>query len=228
MAKDKPEEKAKGGKPEKSAKKASQKPEKGGEAGAEAKAKPKKAPAGPVPVPRLQKKYAADIVPALMSKFGISNRLAVPRLEKIVVSMGVGKAIENKKRLEQAQKDMSTITGQRSVATLAKQSISGFKLRQGMPIGCRVTLRRSRMYEFLDRLISIVIPRIRDFRGLSPKSFDGRGNYNMGLSEQVVFPEVNIDNVEFVQGMNVTFAVSGGSDVLSHELLSQFGMPFRQ
>lgn len=231
MAKDKDEAKPHGGKadkPEKAQKKAP-KPEKGAEAAGEAKGKKgEKADRGPIPVPRLQTKYVTEIVPALMAKFGLTNRMAIPRLDKIVVSMGVGKAIENKKRLEAAQKDMGVITGQRPVTTLAKQSISGFKLRQGMPIGCQVTLRRQRMYEFLDRLISIVIPRIRDFRGLSPKSFDGRGNYNFGLNEQVVFPEINIDTVEFVQGMNVTFAITGGSDVMSHELMTQFGMPFRQ
>jgi large subunit ribosomal protein L5 len=142
--------------------------------------------------------------------------------------MGVGRAVENRKVLDAVAKDLSMVTGQKPLLTRAKKSVSGFKLRQGMPIGCVVTLRGRRMYEFMDRLVSVVIPRIRDFRGLNPEGFDGRGNYNMGITEQIVFPEIRIDEVEFVQGMNVTFAIRGGSDEESLELLRMFGMPFRR
>ena len=177
---------------------------------------------------RLKEKYHADIVPQLMKKFGLTNRLAAPRIEKITVNMGVGKATENKSRLEKASKELAQITGQKPAIRRARRSVAGFKLREGNPIGCKVTLRGDRMYEFLDRLISIAIPRVRDFRGLPPKSFDGRGNYSMGFTEQIVFPEINIDSVEFVQGMDVTFTISGGQDNHSFELLRLFGMPFRQ
>ena len=176
---------------------------------------------------RLQEKYRESVVPSLMERFEIANVMAVPRLEKITVNMGVGEATENKKFLEEAAKDLSIITGQKARINAARRSVSGFRLREGTPVGCMVTLRGKRMYEFLDRLISIVIPRIRDFRGLSPRSFDGRGNYSMGLSEQIVFPEIDLDSVEHTQGMNVTITIRNGTDERSFELLKGLGMPFR-
>jgi len=177
---------------------------------------------------RMLEKYRQEIRPAMLEKFGYKNRMAVPQMTKIVVSMGVGRAVDNRKILDIVAKDLSTITGQKALLTRAKISVSGFKLRQDMPIGCLVTLRGRRMYEFFDRLVSVVIPRIRDFRGLNPEGFDGRGNYNMGLTEQIVFPEIKIDEIEFVQGMNITFVIRGGSDEESLELLRMFGMPFRR
>jgi large subunit ribosomal protein L5 len=176
---------------------------------------------------RLIEKYQKDVVPELIKKFKFKNKLSVPKIQKIVVNMGVGKAVENKKLIEEAVRHLSVITCQKPLVTKAKKAISGFKLRQGQAIGCKATLRGKRMYEFLDRLISIVLPRIRDFRGLSPKSFDGRGNYTLGITEQAVFPEINIDTVETVQGMDVTFVISGNSDEQSRELLKLIGMPLR-
>ena len=176
---------------------------------------------------RLKNKYAEEVVPALMERFSIENRMAVPRLDKITVNMGVGQATENRKFLEDASRDLGVITGQKPKINAARRSVSGFRLREGNAIGCMVTLRGRRMYEFLDRLISIVIPRIRDFRGLSPRSFDGRGNYSMGLSEQIVFPEIDLDSVEHTQGMNVTITIKNGTDETSFELLKGLGMPFR-
>ncbi len=175
---------------------------------------------------RLLEKYQQQVVSQLMEKFVYKNKLAVPKIQKIVVNMGVGRAIDNKKLIEEATKHLSIITGQKPLITKAKKAISGFKLRQGQAIGCKVTLRGKRMFEFLDRLISVVLPRIRDFRGLSPKSFDGRGNYTLGLTEQIVFPEISVDTVEFVQGMDITLAISGKSDEQSCELLKLLGMPF--
>ncbi len=177
---------------------------------------------------RLNEKYFKEIRPRMKERFGYKNDLAVPRLEKITLSMGVGKAIENAKRIDAAQRDLGKIAGQKPLATQAKKSIANFKLRGGMKIGCKVTLRGSRMYEFFDRLISLVIPRIRDFRGLSARSFDGRGNYSMGLSEQIVFPEISIDDVEFVQGVNITFTIKNSTDEESLALLDMFGFPFRR
>lgn len=177
---------------------------------------------------RLLDQYKEKVVPELMSQFGYTNVMAVPRLTKIVVNMGVGEASDNKKRLEDVVRDLATITGQKPLTTRAKKSVSAFKLRQGMDIGCKVTLRGKRMYEFMDRLISLAMPRIRDFRGFNPKSFDGRGNYSMGLTEQTVFPEINIDKVEFTQGMDITFVISGGNDDASRELLRLLGFPFRR
>jgi len=162
-----------------------------------------------------------------MEKLGQTNRLAVPRLTKIVVSSGLGAALENKKIIEEALKAIATITGQQPAVTRSRKSVAGFKLREGSVIGCKVTLRGQRMYEFLDRLISLALPRIRDFRGLSPNSFDGRGNYNLGISEQIVFPEIDMDSIEFTIGMNITIVATGGSDEQSLELLREFGMPFR-
>lgn len=177
---------------------------------------------------RLLEAYKNQVAPELMTQFGYKNRLAAPRLLKITVNMGVGKATENKKRMEDAVRDLSTITGQKPLVTRAKKSVSAFKVRQGAEIGCKVTLRGKRMYEFLDRLISLAAPRIRDFRGFNDKAFDGRGNYTLGLAEQTVFPDINIDKVEFVQGMDITFTISGASDEASRELLRRLGFPFRR
>lgn len=177
---------------------------------------------------RLKQKYFDEIVPKLMERFGIENRMAVPRLNKIVVNRGVGKALETSKRLDEATKEMAQITGQAAAITRARKSISNFKLRENNAIGCKVTLRRDRMYEFLDRLIGVVIPRIRDFRGLPATSFDGRGNYSMGLADQIVFPEIKIDDVEFIQGMDVCFQINNSNDEQSFALLSEFGFPFRR
>ena len=177
---------------------------------------------------RLLEKYKSEILPALMQRFGKTNALSAPRLQKIVVSMGLGKALDEKERLDAALKDLATVTGQQPVITKAKRSISGFKLRQGMNVGCFVTLRGPRMYEFLDRLINVAIPRIRDFRGLNPEAFDGRGNFNLGLGEQIVFPEIPVDKVQHIQGMNIALVVSNATDEESRELLTQLGMPFRR
>ena len=166
-------------------------------------------------------------MPALSKQLAIENTLAVPRLVKVVISMGVGKAIENKARIDHAIRDLSSLAGQKPIVTKGRRSISGFRLREQMPIGLCVTLRRERMYEFLDRLIGIVIPRIRDFRGL-PRKMDGRGNYSFGLSEQSVFPEIPLDKVEFVQGMNVTIVTSARTDAEAEALLEKLGMPFRR
>jgi len=195
--------------------------------GATAVAEEPKAPARPAVPPRLLLKYKQEVHLQLQSKFRIENRFAVPRITKIVVNMGLGKSIENKNRTEHALRDLGAITGQKAVVTKARKSIAGFKLRKDMPIGAMVTMRRERMYEFLDRLISIVIPRIRDFRGL-PKKFDGHGNYSMGLSEQAVFPEVNLDTLEFVQGMQITICTSAPNDEQAFELLDLMGLPFRK
>jgi large subunit ribosomal protein L5 len=177
---------------------------------------------------RLQERYQKEIVKRLSDRFGRKNLLSLPRLQKIVVNMGVGKALQDKSRMEQAAEQLTQITGQRAQITKAKKAVSGFRLREGNEIGCRVTLRGQRMYEFLDRLISIALPRIRDFRGVNPKSFDGHGNYSMGLAEQVVFPEIDPDKVTFTQGMDVTFVTSTDNDDEARELLRAFGMPFRE
>jgi large subunit ribosomal protein L5 len=177
---------------------------------------------------RLLDRYRNEITRQLAEKLGRKNLLSLPRLQKIVVNMGVGKALQEKSRMEQAAEQLTQITGQRAVVTRAKQAISGFRLRQGNEIGCKVTLRGRRMYEFLDRLIAIALPRIRDFRGVNPKSFDGHGNYSLGLSEQLVFPEIDPDKVNFTQGMDITFVTSTNSDDEARELLRSFGMPFRE
>jgi large subunit ribosomal protein L5 len=177
---------------------------------------------------RLMDRYNEEIVPQLSKKLGRENRLSLPRLQKIVVNMGVGKALQDKNRIEQSAEQLSQITGQRANVTKARKAISGFRLREGQEIGCRVTLRSRRMYEFLDRLISIALPRIRDFRGVNPKSFDGNGNYSLGLSEQMVFPEIDPDKVTFTQGMDITFVTSTRKDDEARELLRAFGMPFRE
>src|SRR5687768_12104507 len=177
---------------------------------------------------RLLDRYKQEILPRLAEKLGRTNAHSLPKLQKIVVNMGVGKALQDKNRMQQAAEQLTQITGQRAQVTKAKVAISGFRLREGNEIGCRVTLRGRRMYEFLDRLISVALPRIRDFRGVNPKSFDGNGNYSLGLTEQMVFPEIDPDKVNFTQGMDVTFVIKGRSDDESRELLRAFGMPFRE
>ena len=177
---------------------------------------------------RLQERYSKEIVGRLAERLGRTNRHSLPRLQKIVVNMGVGKALQDKNRMKEAAEHLAQITGQRPQVTKARLAVSGFRLREGNEIGCRVTLRGQRMYEFLDRLISIALPRIRDFRGVNPKSFDGHGNYSLGLSEQAVFPEIDPDKVTFTQGMDVTFVTSTNNDDEARELLREFGMPFRE
>lgn len=177
---------------------------------------------------RLKDLYKSKIVPELIKEFDYKNPMAVPRMEKIVISMGVGKATQDKKFLELAKKDMMMITGQIPLVCKAKKSVSNFKLREGNEIGLKVTVRHGRMYEFMDRLISLAIPRVRDFRGLSPKSFDGRGNYSMGLAEQSVFPEINPAKIEFQQGVNIAFITTANTDEEAMKMLSLFGMPFRE
>jgi len=176
---------------------------------------------------RLKDRYQSEIRPTLKDEFGYANAMEVPELKKISINMGIGKARENPKHLEDAARDLGTISGQKAVVTKARRSIAQFHLREGYPVGCRVTLRGRRMYEFLDRLISVAVPRIRDFRGL-PDRLDGRGNYSMGLNDQVVFPEVNADRVEYSQGMTITMTISGGRDEVSKRLLEKFGLPFRR
>ena len=178
--------------------------------------------------PRLHKKYEDEIVKAMTEKFGYTNAMQVPKLEKIVLNMGVGEATQDKKKVEQAANEMTQIAGQKAVVTKAKKSIAQFKLREGMPIGCKVTLRRERMFEFLDRFVTIALPRVRDFRGLSDKSFDGRGNYATGLKEQLIFPEISYDKVDNVRGMDVIIATSANTDDEARELLRLFGFPFPQ
>ncbi|HKX92116.1 MAG TPA: 50S ribosomal protein L5 [Sphingomicrobium sp.] len=186
----------------------------------------KKAAKDPNYAPRLKKDYDERIVGEMTKKFGYKNRLEVPRLEKIVINMGVGEATQDKKRVETAAAEMQQIAGQRPVITKAKKSIAQFKLREGMPIGCKVTLRRDRMFEFLDRLVTIALPRVRDFRGLNPKSFDGRGNYALGLKEQIVFPEINYDQIDTVRGMDVIITTTAKTDEEARELLRLFNFPF--
>ena len=176
---------------------------------------------------RLLEKYKEQIVPGMMERFNYGNKLEVPKLIKIVVNMGIGRARENKKVLDDGVKHLATISGQQPAITKARKSVAGFKLRKGDPIGCKVTLRGKMAYEFLDRLISIVLPRIKDFRGLPTEAFDGRGNYTLGISELAVFPEINIDDIEFVQGMDITVVLSGKSNEQSCESLRLFGVPFR-
>ncbi|MEQ8312458.1 MAG: 50S ribosomal protein L5 [Sphingopyxis sp.] len=176
--------------------------------------------------PRMRKLYDDKIVKAMTDKFGYKNAMEVPKIEKIVLNMGVGEATQDKKKVEAAAAEMELIAGQKPVVTRAKKSIAQFKLREGMPIGCKVTLRRERMYEFLDRLITIAMPRIRDFRGVSAKSFDGRGNYAMGLKEQIIFPEINYDRIDQVRGMDVIVTTTARTDEEARELLKLFGFPF--
>jgi len=179
-------------------------------------------------VNRLKKRYQAEVVPALMKEFGFKNVMQVPRLEKVTLNMGLGEAVQNAKMLDAAVEELSAISGQRPVITRAKKSIAGFKLRENAAIGCMVTLRRSRMWDFADRLISVALPRVRDFRGISPKAFDGRGNYTLGIREQIVFPEVNYDKVDKINGMNVTFVTTAKTDEHGRALLRGLGMPLRK
>ena len=177
---------------------------------------------------RLRDTYESDIKVAMIKKFGYKNVMQVPRLEKIVLNMGVGEARENAKILESAVKDMTEISGQKPVITKAKKSVANFKLREGMPIGCKVTLRGERMYEFADRLINLALPRVRDFRGVSADSFDGRGNYALGIKEQIIFPEIEYDKVDKVRGMDIIFVTTARTDEEARELLRLFGMPFKK
>ena len=179
-------------------------------------------------VPRLQEKYSNEVVQAMMEKFSYKNIMEVPKLEKIVVNMGVGEAKDNPKVLEAATADMQLITGQKPVLTRAKKSIANFKIRENMPIGCKVTLRKQKMYEFADKLMNIALPRVRDFRGVSDKAFDGRGNYSLGIREQLIFPEVEYDKIDKVRGMDIIFVTTAKTDEEARELLRFLGMPFAQ
>ncbi len=178
--------------------------------------------------PRLQSVYEKEIVPALQKQFGYANPMQIPVLEKIVINMGVGEAVADQKQAQAAADELAMIAGQKPVITRAKKAEAGFKIREGLAVGCRVTLRKQRMYEFLDRFVTIAMPRIRDFRGINPKSFDGRGNYNMGLKEQIVFPEINYDKVAMVRGMDITFVTTAKTDNEAQALLEGFNMPFRK
>lgn len=178
-------------------------------------------------MPRLKERYLKEIVPKMMKEFSYKNVMEVPKIEKIVLNVGLGEAIQNIKLLDAAQKELGAITGQKAVITKAKKSIASFKLRKGTPIGCKVTLRGKIMYEFLDRFINIALPRIRDFKGVAGKSFDGRGNYNIGIKEQFIFPEVEYDKVEMVHGLDITVCTTAKTDKESKALLRYFGMPFR-
>ncbi len=177
---------------------------------------------------RLMEMYKTEIMPTLSKELGISNPLAIPKLTKVVISMGVGAALQEKKRMEAAVNDLTKIAAQKPLVCKAKKSVSNFKLREGYEIGCMVTLRGRRMFEFVDRFINFAVPRTRDFRGLNPTSFDGRGNYNMGIADQSIFPEIDIDRLEFQQGMNITFVTSAQSDADAKRLLDMLGMPFRK
>lgn len=212
MAKDKEQKKEKAPKPEK-------------ESG-EAKEKKEAKPQEPVVPPRLWVHYKKEVVGQLMKRFQYKNIMQVPKLEKIAVNIGVGKATQDPKMLDVAVKELETIVGQKPVITKAKKSISNFKLRENLPIGCRVTLRQARMYEFLDRLINVALPRVRDFRGLPDKSFDGHGNYTLGIKEQIIFPEIDVDKVSRITGMDITLVTTAKTDVEAYELLKALGMPF--
>ncbi|MCL6572195.1 MAG: 50S ribosomal protein L5 [Bacillus sp. (in: Bacteria)] len=177
---------------------------------------------------RLKEKFIKEVTPALMSKFNYKSVMEVPKLNKIVINMGVGDAVANAKALDIAVEELATITGQKPVVTRAKKSIAGFRLREGMPIGAKVTLRGTRMYEFLDKLVSVSLPRVRDFRGISKKAFDGRGNYTLGIKEQLIFPEIDYDKVSKVRGMDIVIVTTANTDEESRELLTQFGMPFQK
>ncbi|MGB5696120.1 MAG: 50S ribosomal protein L5 [Polyangiales bacterium] len=177
--------------------------------------------------PRLRKKYQEEVVPQLMKEFGLKNVMQVPKLERIVINMGLGEAVQNAKLVETAAEELSAISGRKPIVTRAKKSIASFKLREGMPIGVMVTLRRAQMYDFLDRLISLALPRTRDFKGISPKAFDGRGNYTLGIREQIVFPEINYDRIDRIKGMNVTLVTTAKTDEQGRALLKSLGMPFR-
>ena len=175
---------------------------------------------------RLKDKYVAEIAPALQEKFAITNVMTIPKIEKITINIGLGEAVDNPKALDGAVDDITRIAGQKPVVTRAKKSIAGFKIREGMPIGVKVTLRGDRMYEFIDRLFNVALPRVRDFHGVSDKSFDGRGNYSLGLTEQLIFPEIDYDNVNRVRGLDIVIVTTANTDEEAHELLAQLGMPF--
>ena len=177
---------------------------------------------------RLQETYQKEIIDGMVKKFGYKNIMQVPKIEKIVINMGIGEAKENSKVLDAAMNDLAIISGQKPVTTKAKNSIANFKIREGMPIGCKVTLRGSRMYEFLDRLINLALPRVRDFRGVNPDAFDGRGNYALGIKEQLIFPEIEYDKIDKVRGMDVIIVTTAATDEEARELLAQFGMPFKK
>jgi large subunit ribosomal protein L5 len=177
--------------------------------------------------PRLRKKYKEEIVPQLMKDFSFRNIMQVPKLERVIVNMGLGEAVQNAKLIESAVEELMAITGRKPIVTRAKKSIASFKLREGMPIGVMVTLRGEQMYDFVDRLVSIALPRTRDFKGISPKAFDGRGNYTLGIREQIVFPEINYDKIDRIKGMNVTFVTTAETDEQGRALLKSLGMPFR-
>ena len=177
---------------------------------------------------RLKETYQNEIVDAMIKKFGYKNIMEVPKLDKIVINMGVGEAKENAKILESAMKDLEIIAGQKPITTKAKNSIANFKIREGMPIGCKVTLRGEKMYEFLDRLVNLALPRVRDFRGVNPNAFDGRGNYSMGIKEQLIFPEINYDQVDMIKGMNIVFTTTAKTDEEAQALLELLGMPFEK
>ncbi len=177
---------------------------------------------------RLQDRYEKEIIPAMMEKFGYTNIMQVPRLEKIVINMGVGEAKDNQKVLESAVNDLTLISGQKPILTRAKKSVANFKIRENMALGCKVTLRKAKMYEFADKLMSIALPRVRDFRGISAKSFDGRGNYSLGIKEQLIFPEIEYDKIDKVRGMDIIFVTTANTDEEARELLRFLGMPFAQ
>ena len=179
-------------------------------------------------VPRLKKQYKEQIIPALKEKFQYKSIMQVPKIEKIVISQGVGAAVADKRLIDYAVNEMTLIAGQKAVPTYSKKDVSNFKLRKGMPIGAKVTLRGDKMYEFLDRLIAVALPRTRDFRGINPKGFDGRGNYTLGVKEQIIFPEIDIDKINRVNGMDITFVTSAGTDEEAYELLNEFGLPFKK
>jgi len=212
--------------------KGEKKSKKGGAADAAAKAGGKAAASGqvdgPGPFPRLRKHYDDKVVPELKKRFAYANQMQVPRLEKIVVNMGVGEATQNPKLLESALAELTQIAGQKPAVRKSKKSIANFKLREGQAIGCAVTLRGNRMYEFYDRLVNVALPRVRDFRGVQPRSFDGRGNYTMGITEQIIFPEIDYDRVEKIRGMDITIVTSARTDEEGRELLRLMNMPFRQ
>lgn len=177
---------------------------------------------------RLQEKYKADIVPALMEKFSYTSVMQAPKISKIVVNIGAGDAVTNPKVIDDAVNELAQITGQKPLITRAKKSIATFKLREGMPIGCKVTLRGERMYDFFDKLVSLALPRVRDFRGVNPKGFDGRGNYTLGVKEQLIFPEIDYDKISKIRGMDIVIVTTANTDQEAFELLSQFGMPFKR
>ena len=178
--------------------------------------------------PRFEAKYKAEVIPALSKQFGYKNVMQLPKLEKIVLNMGVGEGVNDRKKVDNAAKDLALIAGQRPVITRSRKSIAVFKLRENMPIGCKVTLRGDRMYEFIDRLVTIALPRVKDFRGLNGKSFDGRGNFTLGIREQIIFPEIDIDKVNKISGMDITFVTSAPTDKEAHALLTEFGIPFKK